>query len=804
MPTTFNWIYLGIPRNASNQIIYIDATEGNSSSENAPALNGRSFGSATSPLYNNIRSATTIDNGGEAGALDTNNKISNDQVSTTIGSTPVLLTVDGGAIYSVVITYADGTTATTQAVVAQATTGDLFLAPPPTTANPALTAKPIASITLSEATVYTERDLADDRLAIAWDDGYVDGTAGGDSIGAGYVEPVANGSDRIDGGDGLSGPTTGWNDDRIRAGAGNDTINAGAGNDTIDAGGDNDLILLTGSHGNDSITGGAGVDTLSGADLAAGATVSFTNGSGTLTGTGGTATFNTIEAVTTGAGSDSINAAGSTTTATFTTGAGNDTITGGTAAEVINAGADNDLINGGAGADTIDAGGGNDTITLASGFGNDTITGGAGLDTLNGGTLAGTTTVSFANGAGSLTNGGSTARFNTVEGVNTGTGDDVINASGNAGAASFSTGAGNDSFTGGSGAETASGGAGDDTLDGGAGNDSLSGGDGNDNLTGGIGADTLTGGLGNDIFVVGNGDAITDFSTDGATNSDFVDLSGYYNDANLAVINAARAAAGLPQYRTAVSWVQADQADGTLDDISTANGFGSNVAITIGNAGAPVSATGLTTASTGVLCFGADALIETADGPVPAGQLQPGTLVRTRDAGLQPIRWVGQRSLNPADLAAQPQLQPIRIRQGALGRGLPSADLILSPQHRVLVRSRIAQRMFDSAEVLVAARQLCQVDGVDVADDLDRVTYVHFLFDHHQIVFSNGAETESLFTGPEALKTLPDAAREEIFAIFPDLRDGSDRPAARPLTSGRMARKLAVRHVQNGRPLVEA
>ncbi|KGJ17297.1 hemolysin [Paracoccus sanguinis] len=200
-------------------------------------------------------------------------------------------------------------------------------------------------------------------------------------------------------------------------------------------------------------------------------------------------------------------------------------------------------------------------------------------------------------------------------------------------------------------------------------------------------------------------------------------------------------------------------------------------------------------------CFSAATLIETARGPVAAGDLAVGDMVRTRDAGLQPIRWIGRRALDTAALERAPHLRPIRIRAGALGEGCPAADLVVSPQHRILVRSRIAQRMFGTDEVLVAAKQLCQLDGIDVAQDLSEVVYIHFLFDDHQIVFSNGAETESLLVGPEALKSVGIAARAEILALFPELADHAAVPA-RTVTSGRMARKLAVRHLQNQRPLV--
>ena len=151
-----------------------------------------------------------------------------------------------------------------------------------------------------------------------------------------------------------------------------------------------------------------------------------------------------------------------------------------------------------------------------------------------------------------------------------GAGNDVVDAVGNTGAASFATGAGNDSITGGTGNDTILAGGGNDSIlagdgansvDAGTGNNTIDGGDGNDLLTGAAGNDPLTGGAGDDRFTVGSGDTITDFGAgntggiDNANpaNNDFVDLTGYYNDANLATINAARAAAGLPQYSTALA-----------------------------------------------------------------------------------------------------------------------------------------------------------------------------------------------------------------------------------------------------------
>ncbi|MDO5620383.1 MAG: Hint domain-containing protein [Paracoccus sp. (in: a-proteobacteria)] len=202
-------------------------------------------------------------------------------------------------------------------------------------------------------------------------------------------------------------------------------------------------------------------------------------------------------------------------------------------------------------------------------------------------------------------------------------------------------------------------------------------------------------------------------------------------------------------------------------------------------------------------CFTTGTLIDTPTGAVAVETLRPGDLVLTRDHGAQPVRWIGTRKLTAADLAAAPEMHPIRIAAGALGNGTPSTDLLVSPQHRILVRSAIAQKMFGTDEVLVAAKQLCQIDGIDIAQDAAQVEYVHILFDQHEVVISNGAETESLYTGPEALKSIGSAARDEIFSLFPELRGHDYTPtSARPLPSGRLGRKLAVRHARNGKPLV--
>ncbi|MDO5606240.1 MAG: Hint domain-containing protein [Paracoccus sp. (in: a-proteobacteria)] len=203
-------------------------------------------------------------------------------------------------------------------------------------------------------------------------------------------------------------------------------------------------------------------------------------------------------------------------------------------------------------------------------------------------------------------------------------------------------------------------------------------------------------------------------------------------------------------------------------------------------------------------CFATGTLIETANGPRPVETLVAGDLVMTRDHGLRALAWAGGRRLTARHLDLCPNLRPIRIRAGALGPGIPATDLTVSPQHRVLVASRIAERLTGSAEVLVAAKHLCAMPGISVTVPADGIGYHHILFDRHEIVRSNGCWTESLFTGPVALNSVSPAAQREIRALFPGLfgPDPATPEGARTFMTGRLARELTRRHIKNARPLV--
>ncbi len=210
-------------------------------------------------------------------------------------------------------------------------------------------------------------------------------------------------------------------------------------------------------------------------------------------------------------------------------------------------------------------------------------------------------------------------------------------------------------------------------------------------------------------------------------------------------------------------------------------------------------------------CFTAGTLIETAEGARPVETLRVGDLVRTADRGLQEIRMIMSRSFDADELRASPNLYPVRISAGALGQGLPRCDLLVSPQHRMMLRSDIVRKMIGCDEVLIPAKKLLAQAGIDIVADLPEVTYVHFLCSRHEVVFAEGAPSESFYPGPQAMKSMTAEVQRELLTIFPALagyvRDGvtTHLPIpAREIVRGPAQKSMVARHVRKATEFLQA
>ena len=193
-------------------------------------------------------------------------------------------------------------------------------------------------------------------------------------------------------------------------------------------------------------------------------------------------------------------------------------------------------------------------------------------------------------------------------------------------------------------------------------------------------------------------------------------------------------------------------------------------------------------------CYVSGTLIATDKGDQPIENLGVGDRVITRDHGYQPIRWIGQSRVR-----AQGKLAPVRIMAGALGPNCPAQDLLISRQHRMLLGSRVCERMFGASEILVPAIKLTELPGVYIEENEDSITYLHLMTDQHDVIYAEGAPSETMLSGPNAKDALSDEALDELEAIFPDLWENPAIPA-RPIQRDKRIATLLMRHRKNGIP----
>ncbi|WP_311200176.1 Hint domain-containing protein [Leisingera sp. M658] len=445
---------------------------------------------------------------------------------------------------------------------------------------------------------------------------------------------------------------------------------------------------------------------------------------------------------------------------TISGGAGNDTLYGGSGNDTLWAGTGDDLVYGGDGNDLYDTDEGNDTfygeggddwVAVWANPDGETLVGGE-TDETSGDMLelygdgTGINITFTGDEAGSFSVGGDSVTFSEFERYYLHSGDDTLNASIGTSDIWVKGAAGDNSLTGGSGSDTLLGEGGSDTLEGNAGADSIDGGSGDDSLIIGEG-DTASGGDGDDYFtIVDTGDSgsnnmtVTGGNT-GQTTGDTLDFNGQLDKGTLNIT---------------------DNTGGSLTGTATLLD------------GSVVSFSGIEN----IICFAAGTRIATTAGLRAIETLHPCDQVITRDNGLQPVRWISQSTV-----PATGNLAPVRIPAGCFGA---ERDLLVSPQHRMLFCGAASTLLFDENEVLVPALHL--VNGSTVRQETGgTVTYVHLLFDQHEIIYAEGAPSESFHPGAQAVSALDDPVREELFRIMPDLRWSTG-------TYGATARQVAARH----------
>ena len=601
----------------------------------------------------------------------------------------------------------------------------------------------------------------------------------------------------------------GYFDDTIRGYDGDDVINAGSGDDLIVAGDGNDTITGGGGEGDDTVYAGEGADVweagttnsdsddvyLEGGDDYAEVGY-FTSGNpDVLDGGTGEDTIAFDSAVTDNFDLGiTLNDDGASTTIGFGSivnnfehvrgNSGDNAITGNSSAnELLGLGGEDTLIGGG-GNDTLSGGDGADTLqgdsganSLSGGAGDDYFIAGDGADTFSGG--SGQDTIDYSTSDAGININLSTNDFSGGDAdndVNAGGVDAIIGSShddtltgydgsstnpsdaytnefwggagddyldGRDGGDYLDGGADNDTIIGGGGEDTILGGAGDDYIEAGADRDNVDGGAGNDTIVGGGDNDTLSGGDGADRIILSTAGNVLVEGGSGGDDTDVLDISPL-----------------LQQGFVITHMTQNPESNGNP-------GFNGQISLYNPSTGESMNIN-YTDIETFAPCFTPGTSVTTARGECLVEDLRVGDRVVTRDNGLQEIRWVGRRDLTASELLLRPHLRPVLIRAGSLGPNAPERDMLVSPNHRMLLTGDRSVLYFDEYEVLAAAKHLTHQAGVETIAPKG-VSYLHFMFDRHEVVLANNAWTESFQPGDQSLGGMSSPQRDEIFELFPEL-----------------------------------
>jgi len=146
---------------------------------------------------------------------------------------------------------------------------------------------------------------------------------------------------------------------------------------------------------------------------------------------------------------------------------------------------------------------------------------------------------------------------------------------------------------------------------------------------------------------------------------------------------------------------------------------------------APVIGNNTVITADNLACFVAGTRIDTPFGPLPVDSLHVGDLVLTASGVARPVRWIGWRHMDPRRHPKPYRTQPIRVVANAIADGVPRRDVLLSPDHALLLDG-----------MLVTVRQL--LNGATVRqEDVPAVSYYHVELDTHDVLLAEGMPAES-------------------------------------------------------------
>ena len=140
------------------------------------------------------------------------------------------------------------------------------------------------------------------------------------------------------------------------------------------------------------------------------------------------------------------------------------------------------------------------------------------------------------------------------------------------------------------------------------------------------------------------------------------------------------------------------------------------------------------------VCFMPGTMIRTPAGETRVEELAIGDAVTTADGRSVAIRWIGRQTVAPA-FADQLRL-PIRVRANAIADNVPSRDLLLSPDHALMVDG-----------LLIHAGAL--VNGISIVRESNvpaMFTYYHIETDDHSLILADNAPAETFIDNVDRMR----------------------------------------------------
>ncbi len=187
-------------------------------------------------------------------------------------------------------------------------------------------------------------------------------------------------------------------------------------------------------------------------------------------------------------------------------------------------------------------------------------------------------------------------------------------------------------------------------------------------------------------------------------------------------------------------------------------------------------------------------MLSTEAGQTAVEDLQPGDMVKTRDSGFLPVRWISSCSLGVDADDEVSDSWPLRLRADALGELRPLQDLIVSPRFRVLTNHPSCAALFGSSETLAPASDLLDGDTVMRVRPSRDLVFYNLMLDSHQIIEANGLETESYHPGNFGVAVMSLEMQTHLRHLFPHLSGDLNRfgRSIRPILKGFEAEVLRV------------